>query len=429
MATDIYSMLTGGYDPRAEQMKQQQLFQQQLSQSTTPQSFISTVGTNMGNALGQGIQKIAGVQDPREEKSRIIKQAMEESKGETDPVKRLRAVAQRLRDANLEAEAMQIEDKAEEYATTAEGRAAKKAKAEADAAKVKTEAELVTTRSEVLKEKFPEWTDEKIKAVASDQKQFASFVAPPKEYAPSDYAKILIESGLTKDSEEFKVKMKEYGRLTTESKSRGNSAEIQQAKLAQAQLQVVLAQQKIDQRKADIANAGQKNRLNLMASEYNTNKMVSNVDELTPLLNKWTTGWGAKLLDDLPTSDAKFVKQQIITLRANIGFDKLQQMRDASPTGVALGQVSERELRDLQAVLASLDTLQTPEQLKRSLKAIKEHYLKFVEFQKKSVDAGEPITGTPEHTAYMASRQGVDAGASNSGTAERPPLSSFTKKP
>jgi hypothetical protein len=39
MATDIYSMLTGGYDPRAEQMKQQQLFQQQLGQSNYPTVF------------------------------------------------------------------------------------------------------------------------------------------------------------------------------------------------------------------------------------------------------------------------------------------------------------------------------------------------------------------------------------------------------
>ena len=78
MTTDIYSMLTGGYDPRAEQMKQQQLFQQQLGQATTPQAFLATVGSNMGNMLGQGVQKIAGVKDPREEKDRLKKEAMDE---------------------------------------------------------------------------------------------------------------------------------------------------------------------------------------------------------------------------------------------------------------------------------------------------------------------------------------------------------------
>jgi hypothetical protein len=72
MATDIYSMLTGGYDPRAEQMKQQQLFQQQLGQSTTPQSFIATVGSNMGNTLGQGVSNALGAPNKQQKIQRIL---------------------------------------------------------------------------------------------------------------------------------------------------------------------------------------------------------------------------------------------------------------------------------------------------------------------------------------------------------------------
>ncbi len=72
MATDIYSMLTGGYDPRAEQMKQQQLFQQQLGQSTTPQSFIATVGSNMGNVLGQGVSSALGGPSKQQKIQRIL---------------------------------------------------------------------------------------------------------------------------------------------------------------------------------------------------------------------------------------------------------------------------------------------------------------------------------------------------------------------
>ena len=72
MATDIYSMLTGGYDPRAEQMKQQQLFQQQLGQATTPQSFIATVGSNMGNMLGQGVSSALGAPNKQQKIQRIL---------------------------------------------------------------------------------------------------------------------------------------------------------------------------------------------------------------------------------------------------------------------------------------------------------------------------------------------------------------------
>ena len=83
MASDIYSMLTGGYDPRAEQMKQQQAFQQQLSQATNPQSFIATVGSNFGGMLGQGIQKIAGG-EPKEAKIRRI---LDQVSSFADPLK------------------------------------------------------------------------------------------------------------------------------------------------------------------------------------------------------------------------------------------------------------------------------------------------------------------------------------------------------
>lgn len=117
MATDIYSMLTGGYDPRAEQMKQQQLFQQQLGQATTPQSFIATVGSNFGNMLGQGIQKLAGVKDPREEKAIKTREALEKVKArgidQKDQSAFLSAIAEELQAVGLTAEAMKASEAAQ----------------------------------------------------------------------------------------------------------------------------------------------------------------------------------------------------------------------------------------------------------------------------------------------------------------------------
>ena len=112
MASDIYSMLTGGYDPRAEQMKQQQLFQQQLGQATTPQSFIATVGSNFGNMLGQGVQKLAGVKDPREEIANKKREALEKVKARgispKDQTAFLGAIAEEYEAAGLTAEAMAV---------------------------------------------------------------------------------------------------------------------------------------------------------------------------------------------------------------------------------------------------------------------------------------------------------------------------------
>jgi len=81
----------------------------------------------------------------------------------------------------------------------------------------------------------------------------------------------------------------------------------------------------------------------------------------------------AKLLPNIRQNrvDAEQTRQAIVS---NIGFDRLQQMRDASPTGGALGQVSERELSTLQAVLGSLDLSQSPEQLTSNLDRLKKIY-------------------------------------------------------
>lgn len=56
----------------------------------------------------------------------------------------------------------------------------------------------------------------------------------------------------------------------------------------------------------------------------------------------------------IPGTAAYRLGQYLDTIKANIGFSELQAMRDASPTGGALGQVSEFENRLLQAVQGSL---------------------------------------------------------------------------
>lgn len=82
------------------------------------------------------------------------------------------------------------------------------------------------------------------------------------------------------------------------------------------------------------------------------------------------TGWGA-WIDWLPGTDALALRNALETVKANIGFDKLQAMRDASPTGGALGQVSEFENRLLQAVRGSLSQDQDAKTLLGHLERIR----------------------------------------------------------
>src|SRR5690606_5605780 len=65
------------------------------------------------------------------------------------------------------------------------------------------------------------------------------------------------------------------------------------------------------------------------------------------------------------------LRETIKTIKANLGFGELQAMRDASPTGGALGQVAVQELEALQSTLASLNPNQSEEQLKANLETVK----------------------------------------------------------
>lgn len=79
----------------------------------------------------------------------------------------------------------------------------------------------------------------------------------------------------------------------------------------------------------------------------------------------------------LPGTPAKDFGALIDTVKANLGFEELQAMRDSSPTGGALGQVTEREIAFLQAIQGNLDTAQSPAQLLQVMKNIRARRAEF----------------------------------------------------
>jgi len=109
-------------------------------------------------------------------------------------------------------------------------------------------------------------------------------------------------------------------------------------------------------------------------SSYQTEtatKAIQSIDELIPQINANTTGWGAFFTGKLPQSQARNFSAQLDTLKSNIAFGALTAMREASKTGGALGQVSDREIKLLESTLGALDQLQSGAQLKTQLEKIK----------------------------------------------------------
>ncbi len=84
-----------------------------------------------------------------------------------------------------------------------------------------------------------------------------------------------------------------------------------------------------------------------------------------------STGIFGQILGDVGGTNAHDLSTTLDSIRANIGFDQLQKMREASPTGGALGQVTERELAFLQSVLGSLTSSQNEEKLIFNLNRLK----------------------------------------------------------
>lgn len=91
------------------------------------------------------------------------------------------------------------------------------------------------------------------------------------------------------------------------------------------------------------------------------------------------TGAVGSLLSNIGGTGAHDLQQTILTIQANVGFDRLQQMREASPTGGALGSITERELATLQAVMGSLAQSQSREQLLYNLDRLDRVYSAIME--------------------------------------------------
>lgn len=84
---------------------------------------------------------------------------------------------------------------------------------------------------------------------------------------------------------------------------------------------------------------------------------------------------GRLLTQYFPGTEAKNLRVLLQdSLAGKVAFEQLQEMRDNSPTGGALGQVTERELGLLASQLGSLDTLQGTDQLIGTLRAIRDRY-------------------------------------------------------
>jgi len=105
---------------------------------------------------------------------------------------------------------------------------------------------------------------------------------------------------------------------------------------------------------------------------------IDRVISTTKRIPTWTTGFFGDVLSNVGGTGAGNVSELLSGIKANVGFNQLQSMREASPTGGALGPVSDTENALLQSVLGSVEQSQGQEQLEFNLKRLKNVYLDII---------------------------------------------------
>lgn len=134
------------------------------------------------------------------------------------------------------------------------------------------------------------------------------------------------------------------------------------------------------------------------------NAAISNVRKIDRTLNtvtqalEQTNGWTAGPLAGLagvPGTPQADLRGTLETIEANLAFGELNEMRQNSPTGGALGGIAVRELDLLGATIANLKQAQSPEQLRRNLGIVRESLTNLREIYQEQQDA-QPPTSSPQ---------------------------------
>lgn len=149
-----------------------------------------------------------------------------------------------------------------------------------------------------------------------------------------------------------------------------------------------------------------KNRKQMVASLDKGKIVTANITEALKLVSGKTTGIvgeGTRMLPLTSGTDAAALASYIDTVKANIGFDQLAEMRQNSPTGGALGNVVLKELDLLQASLGNLNPNLDAKVLTKNLNDVQTHYTNFMKELQKEMDAkfptGKETQATPQQSA------------------------------
>lgn len=150
-----------------------------------------------------------------------------------------------------------------------------------------------------------------------------------------------------------------------------------------------------------LKDAAKKEQLATTNAVDSADRLIKKIDELIPRVSGKTVGAGS-LISGIPGTDAKNFSADIKTLQANLAFQTLQSIREASKTGGALGAVSEKELALLESAVSSLDTAQDDKQFKKNLMEVRDSFERIKRMASKAgTSQSSGPKGVDEHAASI----------------------------
>ncbi len=355
-----------------EEMQRQMTEQKalQFAQMTPQQQTSYNIYKNTGN-LGRGLAGAFGVdvQDPAIKRATMLRQMA--SQFDTNTPEGLRQMAQALQgtDPELGFQVMQRAQAIELEQAKTLTQEAQAAKSLAEQGKIlRGEAKDEQLRAELAS--LPPEADDK--AVESIVRKYGK---------PDDIFKTLERRSTAEANRTAKAELEREKAEQREIEKQRDRDFKQQlvtmtaaAKSSMTGVQRELAEQRLADLKSKQTDKEEKKEAAKQFAINHANKVVEDVTAAKSLVSGTTSGLVGKGSSFVPGTDAYNLNQRLLTIKANLGFDRLQQMRDASPTGGALGQVAVQELQALQATVGSLELGQTKQELQKNLDKIELHY-------------------------------------------------------
>ena len=149
----------------------------------------------------------------------------------------------------------------------------------------------------------------------------------------------------------------------------------------------------------DTTNASQEASLNLIAK---TTSFIKDVDDLMdPEFEE--AGFVGGVLSKIPGSDAYDREKELLSIRARLGFEQIDEMKrlakESGASGTGLGQISNIEFQSLQSTVDAIYVGMSAEAQNKALTAIKKHLLNVQQLASGVAPADAIDWSAPEYKA------------------------------